>query len=123
VLAGRTKGYRSHPQLRRFRETPEPLAAVGAYLAGVADEAQARGYRYDRGLINCAPAPGVWDRRIDVSTGQLEYEWAHLVAKLAARSPDWLAALSTEAPTATAVCTPHPLFHVVEGPVAEWEVV
>ena len=27
VLAGRTKGYTRHPQLERWRATPEPLAA------------------------------------------------------------------------------------------------
>ncbi|MFD6134767.1 pyrimidine dimer DNA glycosylase/endonuclease V, partial [Isoptericola sp. NPDC060257] len=44
VLAGRTKGYRDHPQLARFRATPDPLAAVGDYLEGVAAEASARTY-------------------------------------------------------------------------------
>lgn len=39
VLAGRTRGYRSHPQLERFREHPDPISAVGWYLHGIADEA------------------------------------------------------------------------------------
>ena len=30
VLAGRTKGYRHHSQLERFRAQPDPVAAVGA---------------------------------------------------------------------------------------------
>ena len=34
VLAGRTTGYRSHPQLRRFQEAAAPLEAVGAYRRG-----------------------------------------------------------------------------------------
>lgn len=29
VLAGRTRGYRDHPQLLRFREHPDPSGAVG----------------------------------------------------------------------------------------------
>lgn len=47
VLAGRTKGYTRHPQLERFRDTPEPLAAIGAYLAAIAEEATRRGYHFD----------------------------------------------------------------------------
>ncbi|QBE48165.1 pyrimidine dimer DNA glycosylase/endonuclease V [Leucobacter triazinivorans] len=55
VLAGRTKGYRNHPQLDRFRAQPEPLDAVGAYLSAVANEARARGYRFDASRILRAP--------------------------------------------------------------------
>ena len=47
VLAGRTRGYRQHSQLERFRAQPDPVAAVGAYLEAVAREAADRGYRFD----------------------------------------------------------------------------
>ena len=43
VLAGRTRGYRQHSQLERFRTQPDPVAAVGAYLEAVAREAADRG--------------------------------------------------------------------------------
>lgn len=52
VLAERTKGYRRHPQLERFRAQPDPLAAVGAYLRAVAEEASNRGYSFDRSRID-----------------------------------------------------------------------
>jgi len=32
VLEGKTKGYRNHPQLIRFKEQPDPLSAINAYL-------------------------------------------------------------------------------------------
>ena len=54
VLAGRTAGYRHHPQLTRFREAQDPMAAIGAYLMELADEATARGYRFDR-IIHDGP--------------------------------------------------------------------
>jgi hypothetical protein len=38
VLAGRTRGYRSHPQLSRFAGLAEPVGAIGAYLEALADE-------------------------------------------------------------------------------------
>ncbi|GMA24007.1 hypothetical protein GCM10025864_17660 [Luteimicrobium album] len=56
VLAGRTTGYRNHPQLERFRAADDPLRTVGAYLAAVADEASARGYRFDRARIDAPRA-------------------------------------------------------------------
>lgn len=113
VLADATKGYRRHPQLERFRETADPEAAVAAYLRGVADEADIRGYRFDRKRIR---RPDVAVAPVPVTTGQLAIEWVHLRAKLAERSPDVLARHgSVEFPDA------HPLFDVVPGPVASWE--
>lgn len=114
VLRGLTVGYRNHPQLRRFREHPEPVEAVGAYLAALADEADARGYRFDRGRIarpDAAPAP------IEVARGQLDYELRHLLAKLAVRDPERIPAVTAAGPL------PHPLFRAVPGPIAEWELV
>lgn len=113
VLAGRTRGYRHHPQLTRFRDTPEPLATVGAYLVGLRAEAERRGYRFDATRID-RPAGEV--APLPVSTGQVALEWDHLMAKLAVRSPDQHAAVRD--PVEVAV---HPLFVVVPGPVAEWE--
>src|SRR5690606_20400742 len=55
VLAGRTRGYRNHPQLERFRASPDPLVAVATYLSGVAGEADARGYRFDRTRLDADP--------------------------------------------------------------------
>lgn len=125
VLAGRTKGYTRHPQLRRFQATPDPVATIGAYLELVADEASGRGYRYDRSrIITRATDPAVWAGRLEVSTGQLEHEWGHLVAKLALRSPEWLASLKAAGDKhEDGLPAPHPLFRVVEGPVADWEIV
>jgi len=109
VLAGRTKGYLRHPQLERFRAQPDPLASIGAYLARVADEADARGYSYDRTRIDRpGPAP-----LMAVTDGQLEHELQHLRAKLAARSPDRL-------PLAVRAL-PHPCFVVEAGGIEGWE--
>jgi hypothetical protein len=112
VLAGRTRGYTRHPQLERFREHADAVGLVGAYLTGVADEAQARGYRFDRARIL---SPGAPTPRLVVTEGQLALEWAHLMAKLEARSPT-LAERWREAEP-----VPHPLFRVEPGPVAPWE--
>ncbi|MFE6994925.1 pyrimidine dimer DNA glycosylase/endonuclease V [Microbacterium sp. NPDC057659] len=113
VLAGRTAGYRNHPQLDRFRDRPEPLAAIGMFLSAVADEADARGYRFDRARIDL---PGGSDGSIEVTSGQLDAEWRHLMGKFAQRSPELQVRWSS-----VGTPEPHPLFTAVPGGIADWE--
>ena len=112
VLHGETRGYRNHPQLERFRSHATPLSAIASYLHVVRAEAQARGYAFDASRIRLAAAPV----GLEVTSGQLDYEWQHLMHKLAARSPElYLRWRGTQAPE------PHPLFALRAGPVASWE--
>lgn len=112
VLRGETRGYRHHPQVERFRAHPSPRAAIDAYLRGVLEEGVARGYAFDPTKIGRV-------RRatpIAVTAGQVEHEWRHLHAKLAARSPGWGEKwCDVTAPAC------HPLFEVRPGPVESWE--
>lgn len=104
VLRGLTRGYTNHPQLIRFRAHPQPLEAVAAYLSGLADEADARGYSFNRALIGAGEDnvdensadkhsadeeenPYASVARIPVPLGQLEYELAFLQHKVAGRDP------------------------------------
>lgn len=112
VIDGRTRGYRNHPQLERFRAHTTPLALIDAYLLGIYVEALARGYSFDRSKLGPAPT----ELTIDVTAGQLAYEWQHLLGKLAARSPDDHKRLLSET---TPLC--HGLFRVCAGPVESWE--
>lgn len=116
VLAGRTKGYRNHPQLERFRAEAQPLESVGAYLSGLAEEARERGYRFDATrILSPSSAEVAEPARIPVTRGQLDYEWAHLGRKLEARSPDDARRWAAGTPS------PHPLFRVVPGEIEPWE--
>jgi hypothetical protein len=111
VLRGRTRGYRHHPQLERFRACGAPRAAINAYLLAVHDEAARRGYAFDRSKIRrCECAP------LAVTRGQLEHEWRRLLAKLRSRNYSLYRKLcGVRLPRA------HPLFRVEPGPVAPWE--
>lgn len=114
VLAGGTKGYRHHPQLRRFRDQPDPLGAIAAYLREVQRETQRRGYRCDAARIGNV-ASGA---RMTVTRGQLAFELAHLRKKLAARDPE-----ACQHVAGVSAPEPHPLFMVVPGEVEAWEVI
>lgn len=114
VLAGGTRGYTHHPQLQRFRATDDPLVAIATYLHALADDADARGYSFDRSRVSRPADEGL---RLSVTAGQLDYEWQHLCAKVETRDPEWF-----EAVVVTARPKPHPLFDVVPGDVEPWEV-
>lgn len=112
VLQGRTRGYRHHPQLRRFQATSVPIQTINAYLAAVRQEALRRGYAFD----GRKHAGGKRSHRIGVSSGQLAFEILHLKKKLRRRNLRWYRALlRVKKPD------PHPLFRRHRGPVAVWE--
>ena len=112
VLCGNTRGYRNHPQLERFRSQPAPRSAINSYLQGIHAEAVARGYSFDRSKIGRVriQAP------VLVTIGQVQYEWHHLLQKLAVRNPalfeQWRAVSAPEC---------HPLFRLQPGPIESWE--
>lgn len=111
VLQGRTKGYRDHPQLIRFRAAHAAVDCIAEYLRAVHAESVERGYRFDAGRIG----GGGWEGRIEVTGGQVEFEWNHLMRKLEVRSPEWHERQLAASPMV------HPLFRVVAGRVADWE--
>lgn len=112
VLRGLTRGYRHHPQLQRFQLHVAPRYAISAYLAGVQAEAAARDYSFDRSKVGSVRAV----TPIVVTRGQLEYEWEHLLRKLAARSP---AHYRKWRPVRRPDC--HPLFRPRPGGIENWE--
>jgi hypothetical protein len=78
VLCGTTRGYKHHPQLRRFSRLANPPAALANYLAGVHEEAVQRGYKFDASKIGTRQFRG----KLKETRGQLLYEWRHLKRKL-----------------------------------------
>lgn len=112
VLEGRTKGYTMHPQLYRFKQAAEPLAALNVYLAAVHGEAMVRGYNFDPAKYD----PTAKHPLLPVTTGQLAYEAKHLLGKLKLRDPQRYGREVARS------VMPHPLFFVVSGDVEAWEV-
>lgn len=115
VLAGKTKGYKHHPQLKRFQESSAPRAYIARYLRLIQAEATLRGYRFDAKRIGRGSAAGM--KPLKVTRGQLAYEWKHLRKKLKVRDRAWRSEFaSVKAPKA------HPLFRIVRGGIAKWEI-
>ena len=114
VLLGNTKGYTNHPQLIRFKNSPDPNLYIDAFLSEIYKEAVKRKFAYSKEKIrmveNISPIP--------VTKGQLEYEYEHLRRKLQKRSPDLLVKL----PPLTEL-KPHPLFETIEGEIEDWEII
>lgn len=110
VLSGATAGYRFHPQLTRFRSHPQPLQAVGAFLASLADEAEHRGYLFDKTKILY---PSIAEE-IKETKGQLISEWAHLLQKLQKCAP-----ILHRRHYEIIKPEPHPLFRIVPGGIRE----
>ncbi|MEM2890839.1 MAG: pyrimidine dimer DNA glycosylase/endonuclease V [Candidatus Hadarchaeum sp.] len=82
VLRGRTRGWKNHPQLDRFKAHPDPVSAIGFYLHFIHLEGKNRGYRFNEEKIYRRP------RRvptITVSRKWLEEELKQLKRKLRKR--------------------------------------
>jgi hypothetical protein len=85
---------------------------MAAFLTGIAEEAQRRGYHFDASKISGRKPRS----QIEETKGQLLYEWAHLKAKLRTRAPEvYRCFRKVKTPEA------HPLFRIVPGGIREWE--
>ena len=112
VLEDKTKGYKNHPQLHRFKIAKDSLNCISQYLAKVYQESLRRNYSFNKKKFN---------RNFNVSSltvtkGQLDFEVQHLKAKLKRRDPKKWKEIQV-----TAQFEPHPLFTVVPGSVESWE--
>ncbi|MCC7429697.1 hypothetical protein IT568_02520 [bacterium] len=113
VLEGKTKGYKNHPQLHRFKKTKNPVNAINQYLAEIYFEAVRRNYDFNKQKIN-------WDfgkNELTVTKGQLIYEAKHLLNKLQSRD-----VIKFDEIKIISVYENHPLFNVVEGDTEKWEI-
>ena len=112
VLAGKTRGYKHHPQLLRFRHYRNSIALLDAYLLEVYKESKSRGYHFGREKIG-RPAKGI---RIPVAKGQLDYECKHLKKKLRKRDRKKYQEICD-----ITVIRCHPLFKAAAGDIEAWE--
>ncbi len=113
VLGGHTKGYKNHPQLVRFKEHANPMAAIAVYLREVYREACRRSFHFDSEKIFIVKGRL---SKIMLTQGQLAFETEHLCKKLQKRNPK-----QCEIVCAIGKLKPHPLFKMIRGKSAVWE--
>jgi len=113
VLEGKTKGYKNHPQLLRFKKSKNAIEFINQYLSEIYLEASNRNFNFDKAKINWDFKPG----KLTVTTKQLAYETNHLLKKLQIRDPESFNNLKLNKTIAT-----HPIFNLVEGDIEEWEI-
>lgn len=112
VLEGKTKGYKFHPQLERFKVHPEPIHAIDLYLSVLYEEAAKRGFIFNRTKLN----PGTAASKISVPSGQIMFELGHLMKKLWRRDrKKYFALRRIKAPEC------NPLFSIIDGEKESWE--
>jgi hypothetical protein len=112
VLEGKTKGYKNHPQLTRFKNSGNAIAYINQYLKVVYEESLSRGYVFDRNKFEVNNEPTL----LTVTSGQINYETDHLRKKLQTRDPERLTIFLKETKIDT-----HPLFRIIDGEVEQWE--
>jgi len=116
VLEGKTKGYKNHPQLERFKNYSAPLLAINSYLYYIYLEAKKRGFNFNLDKINLTDP---LSKIISVTQGQLLYELKHLCNKLRVRDKTRFRKICRN--FADKEIEPHPLFYVVPGNIEPWE--
>lgn len=113
VLKGETQGYRNHPQLDRFKIKRDPIAAIGKYLYHIHKESLQRGYSFNLDKIENTKSR----IKMNVNTGQLEFERRHLLSKLKSRDQKLYLKVRVIKELDT-----HPFFRAVTGKIENWEI-
>jgi len=112
VLLGKTKGYKNHPQLIRFKKTKDPILYIGTYLYYVYLEGKRRGYNFNKDKII------KYDLKLKmpVTIGQINFEFHHLLKKLKVRDMKKYEKIKNEK-----IIEPNPIFYIIDGDIEEWE--
>lgn len=112
VLEGKTKGYKNHPQLNRFRNSVSAVDCINHYLNFVYDESVKRGYNFDKKKID-----DFVQCELNVTKGQLKYEFNHLLKKLKLRDTERYNKLSEIVDVEV-----NPFFKIIDGEIEDWEI-
>lgn len=113
VLENKTRGYKNHPQLYRFKKTHNPIESINGYIYYVWHEANRRGYKFDSTKFFRPREVNT----IDVTSGQIKYEFEHLKNKLIKRDVATLLEIEK-------IINPSPMeiMNIIDGGIEDWEV-
>ena len=113
VLEGKTKGYKNHPQLDRFKSSQNTIAHINNYLFSIYQEAEKRGYKFSLDKLDGLKKVS---EKIKVNSEQVAYEFIHLLNKLKIRDAERYEKFKNAKNIEV-----HDLFKVVKGEIEKWE--
>lgn len=114
VLENKTKGYKNHPQLVRFKNYKDPIFAINAYLYEIYKEGLGRGYKFNPKKICEVESKEI----ITVTSEQIKYEFKHLLKKLRKRSRRKYNEIREIKDNEIEV---NPIFKIIKGEIEPWE--
>jgi len=117
VLEGKTKGYKNHSQLERFKNFKDPILAINSYLFYVLKEAKLRNYKFNEKKLKIDGK--ILYKKIPVTEGQIKFEFRHLLSKLKRRDKRhyrFLLKLKKGGKILT-----NPIFYQIKGKKEKWE--
>lgn len=112
VLEGKTKGYKNHPQLYRFKNAKNPIKYVNCYLEAIWLESKRRNYNFNESKFEKTKNI----EKINVTQGQVHFELNHLLKKLKLRDIEFYNKIKLINDIEI-----HPLFELIEGEIEPWE--
>jgi hypothetical protein len=112
VLENKTKGYKNHPQLERFKQESNPVDSINSFLLEILKESEKRGYCFDSNKMGDSFSKD----NIQVTDGQILYELEHLKNKLKSRDKKRYSLIKD-------IKLPeiNPVFKISKGDLENWE--
>lgn len=115
AIEKKNKDYENQPQLRRHKDSFNPLTNINYYLSSVHEEAQKRGYDVDAKKIALLKNKM---KDTKVSNGQVNYEFKHILKKLEDRDYGEFSKIKE---AGMGSIKTNKTFKVVQGNVESWE--
>jgi hypothetical protein len=112
VLQNRTNGYKNHPQLLRFKNQRSPINAINYYLACIYNDSLERHFKFNAEKIGTIETID----KIPVLSGQIKFEFEHLLGKLKERNRVQYNMLKNMKKIEI-----HPIFKRIPGSIEKWE--
>ncbi len=129
VLENKTKGYKNHPQLIRFKNTKNPLLYINKYLEEIYLEAKNRNYNFNESKfkkLNKKELEKV--EKIFINDKQIEYEFTHLLNKIKTRDIERYKNIKSQIKKSNLSnkkykIKTHSLFKIKKGEIENWEII
>lgn len=123
VLQNKTRAYKNHPQLDRFK-IKNGLLFLSAYLWHLIQEATINreyNFNYNKILYSLNQIKKIYYEQLIVTDSQLAYEFKHLQKKLEKRDINKYQENNESFIYANGKIEANPVFKIVEGNIESWE--